>query len=78
MDSADLATPVDCKPRIAEKEATYDLETPKTVVAAEIGVFFRRNPPTQNHVGFPIFSQLQWFGQLGLVSLSQGWAALNA
>ena len=62
MDSADLATPVDCKPRIAEKEATYDLETPKTVVAAEIGVFFRRNPPTQNHVGFPIFSQLQWFG----------------
>ena len=41
MDSADLATPVDCKPRIAEKEATYDLETPKTVVAAEIGVFFK-------------------------------------
>jgi len=34
MDSADLATAVGCKPRITEKEATYDPETPKNVVAA--------------------------------------------
>jgi len=34
MDSADLATPVDCMPRITENEATYDLETSQTVVAA--------------------------------------------
>jgi|CXWL01.1.fsa_nt_gi hypothetical protein len=34
MDSTNLATPVGCKPRITKKEATYDLETPKKVVAA--------------------------------------------
>ena len=62
MDSADLATPVDGKPWITEKEAAYDLETQKLVVAAQIGVFFKINPQITNRVGLSIFSQLRWLG----------------